>query len=101
MRARFRVANARNKIRGRVRAFAETHQCLGEILVGVHGNMAGDVVENVGFGKIVELVGTANGDGGGKGAIPEAIKKHERRNVAADRFGLKSGERSKKSIDVV
>ena len=51
------VGDAAHDFRGRVRALAEPHQRVGEMPVGVHRHVAGDVVENVGLGKIIELVG--------------------------------------------
>ena len=101
MDTRVRVADSGDHFRRRVRAIAETHQRIGEILVGVHGNVAGDVVENVRFGKIVQLVGAADGDGGGEFAVAQAIEKQKRGNVPADRFRLKPGQRAKKLVDVV
>lgn len=71
------------------------------MLVGVHGDVAGDVVENVGLGKIVELVGTPDGDGRREFAIAQAIEKRERRNVPADRLGFESSARAQELIDLV
>ena len=84
----------------RVRAFAETDQRLGEGFVGMHGDVAGDVVEDVGFGEIVELVGVADVDRGGESTLAEAIEKNERGDVAADSFRLKSGQRAQKTVHV-
>ena len=83
-----------------MRAFAKAHQRLGEMLVGVHGNVAGDVVENIGLGQVIQLVGTADGDGGGEGAVAEAIEEDKRRDVAADGLGLKSGQWLQETIDI-
>ena len=52
----FRVANARYQLGRGVRALAETHQRLGERLVGVHGDVAGDVVKNVRLGQVIQFV---------------------------------------------
>ena len=100
MHARIRAANARRHLSGRVRAFAKSHQRLGEMLVGVHGDVAGDIVENIRLRQVIQLVGTANGDGGGKGAVAEAIEKDERGNIAAHGFGLKAGQRLQESIHI-
>jgi hypothetical protein len=54
--------------------------------------MASDVMEDVGFRKVVELVGRPNGDGGGEFTLAEAIEELERRNIAADGFGAKPSE---------
>ena len=39
-----------------VGAIAEAHQGVGEGLLGVHRDVAGDVVEDVGLGQVVHLV---------------------------------------------
>ena len=46
----------------------------------------------IGFGKVIKLVGVANGDGGGELASAKAIKEGERGHVAADGAGLESGQ---------
>ena len=68
--------------------------------VGVHWHMTGDVVENIGFRQVVQLVGAANGDGGGKRAVAQAVKEEECRYVPADRLGLKAGQGAKEAIHV-
>ena len=45
---------------GRMRAFAKADQRLGEVPVGVHRHVPGDIVKDVRFGKIVELVRRSN-----------------------------------------
>ena len=89
-----------DELRRRVRAFAEAHQRVGEVPVGVHRHVAGDVVEDVRLGQVVELVAVADGDGGGKLAVAQAVEEQERRNVAADRLGLEAGERAQEPVDV-
>jgi hypothetical protein len=87
-------------LRGGVRTFAETDQRLGEGFVGMHGDVAGDVVKDVRFGEIVELIGVADVYGGGKSALAEAIEENERGDVAAHSLRLKSGERAQKPVYV-
>jgi hypothetical protein len=62
--------------------------------------MASDVMEDVGFRKVVELVGRANGDGGGEFTLAEAIEELEGRNVAADGFGAKASEGLEEAVYV-
>src|ERR1700692_364389 len=71
------------------------------MLIGMHGHVAGDVVEDVGLGQIVQLVGTPNGDGGGETAVAQAIEEHEARHIPADCFGLKARQRTQETIYVV
>ena len=69
-------------------------------LVGVHGDVAGDVVEDVRLGEVVHAVDGTDGDGGGKFAAAQAIEEEESGDVAADGLGLKSGERLKAAVDL-
>ena len=69
--------------------------------IGMHRDVAGDVVKNIWFGQIVELVGTANGDGGGEFALAQAIEELESRHIAADSFGAKTGEWMQKAIYIL
>jgi hypothetical protein len=62
--------------------------------------MAGDVMEDVGFRKVVELIGRANGDGGGKFTLAEAIEELEGRNIAADGFGAKASKGLEEAVYV-
>ena len=100
MHTRLNIPNARHQIGRRVSALPETHQRLSEMLVGVHWNVAGDVVENVGLGQVIEVVGTADRNRGGKFAVAEAVEELKRGNVAADCLGLKSSERTQKAVDI-
>ena len=51
LRARFGfIANVSHQFRRRVRTFAETHQSFRKCTVSVHGHVARDIVEDVGFG---------------------------------------------------
>ena len=93
------VAYLRSHAGGRVGAISETHQRIGESLAGVHGHVAGDIVEYVGFGQIVHAVGRADGDGGGEFAAPQAIEKQKPGYIAADSFGLEAGERPQPLVD--
>ena len=63
--------------RGGDGALAEAHQRIGELPVGVHGDVAGDVVEDVGLGQVVHAVDGADGDGGGKLAPAQAVEEEE------------------------
>lgn len=72
--------------------FSEPDEGVGEGAVGVHGDMAGDVVEDVGFGEVVEVGEFADGDGGGEIALAEAVEKLVGGDVSADGFGAKTGE---------
>ena len=83
-----------------MRALAETHQRFREMLVRMHGDVAGDVVKNIGLRQIIQLIGAADGDGGGEFAIAKAIKEKEGGNVAAHGLGLEAGQRAKKTVDV-
>src|SRR5450755_4722972 len=100
MQLRFRIADSRNQAGGRVRAPAETHQRLREMLIGMHGDVAGDVVENIGLRQVIKLVRAADGDGGWEFAIAQAVKEKECGNVAAHGLGLKAGQRTKKTVDI-
>jgi hypothetical protein len=61
----------------------------------------GDVVEDVRLGQVVERGAVADGDGGGKLAVPQAIEEQEGGNVPAHRLRLEAGERAEKSVDVL
>src|SRR5215831_6910971 len=61
----------------------EAHQDIGKRLLRVHRNMAGNVVEDVGFGEVVHATFRADGDGGGEFAASEAVEKEKSRDVAA------------------
>ena len=84
----------------RVGAIAEAHQRVGEGLLGVHRDVAGDVVEDVGLGQVVHLVGGADGDGGGEFAAAQAVEEEEAGDVPADRLGLESGQRLQAAVDL-
>src|SRR5436190_22012259 len=81
-------------------AVAEPHQRLREMPVSVHGDLSGDVVENVRLRQVIELVGPADRDGGWELAIAQAVKKDKRRNVPAYRLGLKARERFQKAVHI-
>src|ERR1700691_5102011 len=70
------------------------------MLVRMHGDVAGDVVKDIGLRQIIQLVGAANGDGGGELTITKAIKEEEGGNISANCLSLKAGQRPKKAIDV-
>src|SRR5438309_171778 len=71
------VGEARDDLRCGVGALTEPHQGVGEGGIGVHWDVAGDVVEDVGFGQVVEGMEIADGDGGGELAIAEAVEKEK------------------------
>ncbi len=79
---------------------AELHQRLSEGPVGMHRNVAGDVVEDVRFGEIVERGPVPDGDGGGELALLQAVEEQIGRHVAADRFGFEAGARLQKPVDI-
>jgi len=66
----------------------------------VHRDVAGDVVENVGLGEVVEAVGRADGDSSRKLAALQAIEEEESGDVAADGLRLEAGERLQSEVDV-
>jgi hypothetical protein len=84
------VADARDQFDRGVRRFAEAQQNAGACGIGVYEDMAGDVVEDIGLRKVVELVRWPDGDSGGECVIAQAIEKQKRRDVAADRLRLKA-----------
>jgi len=45
------------------------------MLVGMHGNVTGNIVEDIRLRQIVQFVGAADGDRGRKFAIAQAVKK--------------------------
>jgi hypothetical protein len=63
--------------------------------------MARNVMEDIRFGQVIQMIGLANGDGGGKFAIAEAIEKQECRNVACDCSCSEAGERRQEPVHVV
>jgi hypothetical protein len=63
--------------------------------------MASDVMEDVGFRKVVELAGRPNGDGGGEFTLAEAIEELEGRDIAADGFGAKASEGLEEAVYVL
>ena len=71
-----------------MRALAKAHQRLGERPVRMHRNMAGDIVEDVRFGKIVEGGAVADRDRGGKLAVAQAVEEEKGRDVSAHRLRL-------------
>ena len=60
--------------------------------VGVEGDMAKDIVEDVGLGEVVDLVHRADDDGRWELAAGEATEECFGREVAGDWAGLPSGE---------
>ena len=66
----------------------------------MHRHVASNVVEDIGLGEVIELVGAANGNGGRKFAVAETVEKAESGNIAAHRFSAKTGERPQEAVDV-
>src|SRR5580658_4078372 len=94
-----RISDSVHDTRRRVRALSESHQGLGEMPVRMHGHVACDVMEDIGFGKIIELIGPSNRDRGRKHAIAQTIEEYEGGNVAAHRLRLKTGQWLQQAID--
>ena len=94
------IPNPGHQFRGCVRTLAEAHQRFRKRTVRVHGDVARDIVEDVGFGQIVELLRGTNGDGGGEETVAKTIEEHERRNIAAHGLRLKARQWLQKSIYV-
>src|SRR6516162_3129447 len=67
----------------------------------MHRDMARDVVKNIGLRQIIQLVRSADRDGGGEFAIAQAVEKDKSRDISADCFGLKSGQRAQELIHIV
>ena len=88
-------------LRRRVGAVAEAHQRIGERAIGVHRHVAGDIVEDVRLGQVVEGRAVPDGDRGREFAVAEAVEEQEGGNVPAHRLGLEAGERAEKSVDVL
>src|SRR5688500_2691391 len=84
-----------------LRKLAETHEHIGKFAVGVHGHVAGDVVEDVRLRKVIQLLPIANGDGRRECTLAEAVKENIGWHVAADRLGRKTAQRRKKAIHIV
>src|SRR5579859_5955841 len=95
-----RTTNARCYLGRCVRAFPESHQGLGKVRVGVHGDVPGDVVENVRLRQIVELVGASNCDCGGEAPVAQTIEEHEGGHISAHSLGLESSQGTKEPINV-
>ena len=72
------VANARRDLRRGMRAVSKANEGFGEFRVGVHGDVAGDVVEDVGFRQVVQRLQGAHRYGGWELAFAQAIEEHER-----------------------
>ena len=86
---------------GPLRELPEAHQRVGEGAVGVHRDMAGDVVEDVRLGEVVERVAVPHGDGGRELPPLEAVEEQVRRHVAAHRLGAEPGARLQEAVDLV
>ena len=96
-----RIADFRNQCGGGMRALAESDQRFREVRIGVHGDVPGDVVENIRFRQVIQPSRGANGDGGRKFAAAQAIEKQERRHVSGYRAGPESGQRRQEAVDVL
>ena len=67
----------------------------------MHGDVAGDVVKDVGLGQVLEPLAVADGDGGRKLAPAQAVEEDVRRDIPADRPGAEPGERLEEPVDLV
>src|SRR5262249_53373767 len=74
---------------------------IGKMTIRMHRHVPGDVVEDIRFRQIVELVGPADGNGRGELAVTQAIEEQKCRDVNADGFRFESGQRTQKTVDVV
>src|SRR5450432_1111371 len=92
------VVSRCGQLRRRVRASTDTDQCLSESGVGVHGNVACDVVKDVRLGQVVDARRVADRHGRGELAVPKAVEEKERRQVPAYRAGFKTGQLGEKPI---
>jgi hypothetical protein len=79
--------------------FPEANQHIGEDAIGVHGDVSGDIVEDVRFGEIVDCVQVADRDCGRERPRPQAVEEHVSRYVSADSPGGESAERLEELID--
>src|SRR5689334_14713944 len=71
------------------------------MLVGMHRHVTRHVVENIRLGQVVQVIPAADRDGGRELTVAQAVEKQEGGYIAADSFGLKSGERLQEAIDVL
>lgn len=94
------VAELVGALSDHARDFAESHEHVSEGFVGMHGDVACDVVEDVRLGKIVERFAIANRDRGGERSLAKAVKELVRGDVAGNRFGLEAGERLEELIHI-
>src|SRR5579875_3654443 len=95
-----RIAGLAGKAGGGVSAIAEADEDVREVTVGVHRNVAGYVVEDIGFRQVVHAVRRTDRDGGGELAAVEAIEEQKRRHIPTDRLGLKAGKGFQAAIDI-
>lgn len=72
-RAKRSCSSRRPATRSTAVCLAEADQSFGEGGVGVHGNVPGDVVKDVGLGQVVEAGGFADG-GGGELAVAKTVE---------------------------
>ena len=77
----------------------EADECVGEGGVGVHRDVSGDVVKDVGFRQIVEAIGVADCYRRRELTVSQAVEEQERRNIAADRFRAKACEWAEELVD--
>lgn len=82
-------------------ALAEADQRLRELRVRMHRYVTCDVVKDVGFGQVIQLIRSANGDRGREFAVPQTIEEQEGRYVSAYGSRCKSGQRTEETVDVV
>ena len=85
---------------GRGGAGAEPDQRGGERLIGMHRDVSGHVVEDVGLGQVLQPRAVTDRDGGRELAPAQAIEEDVRRHVAADCARPEAGERLHELVDL-
>ncbi len=95
------VADAGGQLHCRVGAIPEAHQRVGKGPLGVHRDVASDIVEDIRFGQVIHSIRGPDGDGGRELAAAQAIEEEEAGHVAAHRLGLKSGQWRQPPVDVL
>src|SRR4029077_5287757 len=95
-----RIADSGNQSGRGMRAFTESNQGFGEVGIGVHRDVSGDVVKNIGLRQVIQASRLADRDGGRKLPIPQTIEKQKCRNVPRDRSCPKTSQRRQKAIHV-
>ncbi len=95
------VADGAGLLRCHGGRLAEPDQRAGKGRVGVHGDVAGDVVKDVGLGQVLQRLAVAHGDGGGELAPAQTIEEDVRRHVPADPARLEPGQRPHEPVHIL